>query len=82
MARPQPLNAALCGHTRGQFANQIAVTHPHIDDAFAGAASRAEQVIHHGQLQQFSDIGLILDGRRLAMVLCNALGNDSKKSAH
>ncbi|MNT17902.1 hypothetical protein D3C72_1530820 [compost metagenome] len=70
----QPLNAALCGLTRSQFADQVAITHTHVDNAFMGATSRAEQVIHHGQLQQFADIGLLLDGRHFGDGLVQCLG--------
>ena len=70
----QPLNAALCGLTRGQFANQVAVAHTHVDNTFTGATSGAEQVVHHGQLQQFADIGLILDGRHFGDGLVQCLG--------
>ena len=75
----QPLDAALCGLTRGQFANQVAIPHTHVDDAFTGAASGAEQVVHHGQLQQFADIGLILDGRHFGDGLVQCLGERLQK---
>ena len=57
----------------------IAIPHTHVDDAFAGATCRAEQVVHHGQLQQFADIGLILDGRHFGDGLVQCLGEQLQK---
>lgn len=56
----EPLDATLCRLTRGELADQVAIAHAHIDDAFVRAASRAEQIVHHRQLQQFADVGELL----------------------
>src|SRR5690606_12526833 len=56
----EPFDATLCRLTRGELAHQIAIPHTHVDDALMRAASRAEQVVHHGQLQQFADVGEFL----------------------
>jgi hypothetical protein len=47
----EPFDAALCRLARGELAHQIAIPHTHVDDTLVRAAGRAEQVVHHGQLQ-------------------------------
>ena len=70
----KPFNAPLCSLTRSQFANQVAVTHAHVNDALMRAASRTQQVVHHGKLEQFADIGLIFNGRHFGDGLLQRLG--------
>src|SRR4051812_14839045 len=44
---------------RREFADQITVAHTHIHDLLERAVRRAEDVVHHGELQQFAEIGLL-----------------------
>ena len=70
----KPFDTASSILARCQLANQIAVAHAHVHDVLVRATSRAEQVVHHGQLQQFADVGPVLDRRHAAHGLMQSRG--------